>query len=513
MATLNNQNNEDEENKNNGSSTVTVAGTGGASASGGQGQGGAAAPVSPVKQNSGAQNQSGYTDVASYLNANPTGSAQLGNQVASNLTNKYNTTKQGVNDSYNSFNTSVNSGYTPENTDLINQVAQNPTAAAVDPNQLSSFQNQLNDSYTGPSSWADLGTQQGNIDTANQYAGLANTPGGLNVYTGDVEGANGGPQSQGINQLDTLLLGGNPGAVNNVQNAANQYSDLNSYINQMNTAGLSNITNAQNSANQASNDALNAFTGSNGTLTNLNNTVNTAASSALDAAKARQAGLTQDLSKLYNRPVDTTAANITGYGGSSNPWYNSTNYTVNNSISPQDLQELGINQDQWNALQSAMQQAGTSQYSEGHNFGAASPTTQIDLSQFLNSQNPTQAINAGTVATPDQYAETSAIQKLLGSKTPQGMALNPSMASSAGTAPMNSNSQFNYQGALDYANQVSKAERDAAQQEASQLSGAADLAHAQSQHGGFLEKLKSLAPLSLPVTVNQQLFKAAKRSV
>lgn len=520
MATIAQQQDDENENNKNGS-TVSVAGTGGASSSGGTGQGGAAAPISPVQQNTAPQNNNGYTDVASYLNANQGGSQQLGQQVSQNLSNKYDTTKQGVTDSANSFNQSVNSGYVPENTDLINQVAANPTAAAADPTQLSAFSGQLNDTYTGPTSWADQGTQQGNVDTANEYASLANTPGGLNIYTGEVEGANGGPQSQGINQLDTLLLGGNEGAIGQVQTAANKYSDLNDYINQMNTTGLNNVTNAQNSATQTSNDALNAFTGANGTLTNLNNTVNANANTALSSAQAQQAALQADLGKIYSQPVDNSSTTIGGYNGSQTPWYNSTNYAVNNSLSPQDLQELGISSDQWNALQTALQSAGTSQYMTGHNFGAASPTSQIDLSQFLNLQDPSQGITAATTATPEQYAQMAAIQQLLGSKTPQGTVLNPANASQAGTAPTSSAS-FNYQNALDYANQVAQQERQAGQDEANQLTGQADQAHADSQHGGFLSKLGNLATLLNPVSylgskgiVDQQLknFNTAKKLI
>jgi hypothetical protein len=128
----------------------------------------------------------------------------------------------------------------------------------------------------------------------------------------------------------------------------------------------------------------------------------------------------------------------------------------------------------------------------GHNFGAASATQAIDLMPGLQQQDPTQMINAGTVSTPEQYQQMAAIQQLLGGKNPQGNAINPDMASLAGTYnPANLN-QFDYQGALDYATQVGDQERAAAQEQANQLTAAADLQHAQSQHGGgFLGGLKN----------------------
>src|ERR1700688_3424281 len=68
---------------------------------GGQNTAGAAqpnqTPVSPVSQNQSPQGNTGYTDVASYLNANQAGAQQLGQQVASNLTNQYNTTQGAIN--------------------------------------------------------------------------------------------------------------------------------------------------------------------------------------------------------------------------------------------------------------------------------------------------------------------------------------------------------------------------------------------------------------------------------
>lgn len=513
MATIANQYNEDDENNENGS-TVNINDTGGGTDTG-TGQGGAAAPVSNVQQNAAAQNQSGYTDVASYLNANQGGSQKLGEQVASNLGNKYNTTKQGVTDSADKFNSAVDQGYVKQNSDLINEVASNPLAAVSDPSKVSAYQAQLNNTYKGPTSWDDLGTQRGKVNEANQYASLADTPGGLNIYTQEAEAQTGGPMSQGINQLDTLLLGGTPGAIGQVKTEASKYKDLNDYINQMNTAGMGNVANAQNAAKTGSQAALDAFTGANGTLTNLNNTVTNNASTALQQAQAKQEALKQALGGIYNQPVDSSTATLAGYGGSSSPWYNSTNYNVNDTMNPDTLAELGISQDQWNALRTAMQQAGTSEYKTGHNFGAASPTAQIDLNEFLASQDPTQAITASTVATPEQYQQMAAIQQLLGGKTPQNLALNPLNASVAGTAPKSS-TQFDYQGALDYANQVAKAERDAAQEAATGLTAQADLSHAQSQHGGgFLNKLKDVAGKTFPLhkIANETALNLGKKAV
>jgi hypothetical protein len=389
-------------------------------------------------------------------------------------------------------------GYTPANDELISQVAANPTGATAD--QISGFQGQLNNTYSGPTNWADMGTQQGKVNEAQQYGSLASTPGGLNVLTQEFEG----PQaSQGVNQLDTLLLGGSPEAMGQVKAAADPFSTLTDYLNSQNTNVQGAITGGQNAANTISQNALNAFTGANGTLTNLNNTVNQTAADRLAAAQAQQAQLTKDIGGLYNRPVDTSdSGNIALYGGKSMPWYNTTNYNVGD-LAPQDLAAMGLSQDQWNSLKGAMTDLGTTQgYTTGGQYGVQSPTAQADLSTWLNFQDPTQSIAPGTVATPEQYAQMSAIQNLLGSKMPQEMAINPLNASQAGTAPQNAQT-FDYATALQQIQQADQQAEQMAQQQTAANRASADAAHAAEKHSGTWNSIKNA--ISHPLTLNAVL--------
>jgi hypothetical protein len=458
-----------------------------------------------VQQNAAPQNGSGYTDVSTYLNANQQGGAQLGNQVAQNLNTGYNQVQSDIGNSVNTAQSAINSGYTPENTQLIQQVASNPTGAVNDPNQLSGFTGQLNDQYTGPTSWADQGTLAGEVQTAQQNANISN-PGTANVLTQQVEQQlNPGQTSQGINSLDTLLLTGNPNAVNTVQQAAAPYAGLTDYLNQQGTNVGNAITGAQSNAAQASQDALNAFTGNNGTLTNLNNTINTTTQNQLTTDQQQQQQLATDLTNLEQQ-------NGSIYDASQGL----KNYTVG-SLSPQDIATLGITQDQASQLQAALQQAGTSQYETGHNFGASSAVAPIDLTQYLQQNNPNTVVNAGSVATPQQYQEMAAINQLLGSKAPtQGEAINPLNAASAGIVTPSSLNNFNYQGALTAAQTTAANERAAAQQQANQLTAAADLAHAQSQHGGPFSSIGNFlntagSYLANPLSVVPQEINAAQK--
>lgn len=476
MAIVANQNEEDP----NQSGGTPVSGTAGASDSGNPSAG--VNGASPVKQNAAAQNQSGYTDVGSYLNANREGSSKMGQDVASNLTNRYNQTKQGVQSSANDLINQVNQGYTKENTDLIKQVAADPNAAASNNDTLSQFQGQLNDTYKGPSDWGDYGTQQGKVNEATQYGSLNKTKGGTNVLAQELEGQKGsGQASQGVNQLDSLLLQGDPNAQASIQAASDPYQGLNDYLGGQKQAAGEAIKGGQTAAQNASQHALDAFTGANGTLTNLNSQVNAETQAAQAKAKTQNDAINAGIKGLYNRPVDTAASTITGYHDTVNPWVNTTNYTVGD-LDPSVLSSLGMTPDQWQALKGGMQNAGTSQYFEGHNFGAGSGTSQLDLGQFYT-PGDLSGITPGTVGSKDEYDKFAAISKLLGDKTPQGMALNPAMASQAGTAPAGAG-QFNYQAALKAAQDQAASQRAQAQAMASGLSATADQLHgAEAQHG------------------------------
>jgi hypothetical protein len=227
----------------------------------------------------------------------------------------------------------------------------------------------------------------------------------------------------------------------------------------------------------------------------LNSAVTNETAAAQQAATAQEAQVAADIANIYGGEAPQTATTTLGtYGGGSTPWANTSNYTIN-ALSPADLQAMGLTAAQGAALQQAMQQAGTTTQSFGtapgsHNFSSFSPTSEISIGQYLNAINPQTAITAANEATPQQYAEESAINQLLGSQAPlQTEVLNPAMASQAGTAPTNLEN-FNYNAALQNAQNTASAEQQANVAEANAINGAGDVAHAQGQHGGILQGLE-----------------------
>ena len=393
--------------------------------------GGANASTTPTNVSAGqqAQNGQGFTDVAAYLNANQSGGAQLGSQVASNLTNQYDTLNNNINSSNTAFNNSVSAGYTPENQQLIAQAAADPTGFTSGDNgtaNTSAYQSQLNDTYAGPTSWDDTtnaagtvtpgyGTLQGQVQTGQQQAGLINSQGGQQELVSGVENN----PTAGISGLDALLLGGNAGAVQQVQAAAAPFAPLTNTLTNLNDTANTNILNAQTAAQQTATDALNAFTGANGTNAQLTNAINNAVTNAQTGAN----NTNNDLSTL-----------LTNLG----------------AATPQQLQELGITQDQYNQLQQLNtiltnpNSAGAGkQYSiNGNAISTTAAPQTIDYTKYLTPEN-TGMINASTVATPAQYQELQAIQNLIGANNTTGVPINVNNSSYAGTAPTGATFDYN----------------------------------------------------------------------
>lgn len=332
MASVNNP--DDEENKgqaNEAGSTIPVANTAGASSTSVQapnsaGTGVAAAPTSPISQNVAPNQSQGYVDVSSYLDANREGAGQLADKVAQNLTDQYNTTKSGIDTSAQTLADQVNKGYTPQDSNLVNSALSNPTGFVQDPNNVAGFQKQLNDSYTGPNSWSDLGTLQGTVNDAQQSGNLFKTPGGTNVLAQKVEGNN---TSQGINQLDALLLGSDPTAAATIKTASDPFNTLNDYINAKNTDLTGQISNAQGSAAAASQAAQTGLTGAENTLTgNLTD--------AQKTAEAQRQQYNTNIASLKNLFIPVQQS-LEGFGSSigqdiTDPFAGYTNLQPSNNV-------------------------------------------------------------------------------------------------------------------------------------------------------------------------------------
>lgn len=200
---------------------------------------------------------SSASNLGAYLSANAPQIQNQANSVTQGLNNQYNQVNTDIGSAANQFGQQVQSGYTAPNQDVVNQATSNPTQFASDPNNVAAFQQQYNDTYSGPTSYESSQPYtaiQGEVNNAVQNAGLLNTQAGLQNYFAGNAGPN---QTKATNTLDTLLLQGNPGAEAQIQEAANQFQQLNPAFQNSVTSANKGVTAAQQAAQQAQQYATN----------------------------------------------------------------------------------------------------------------------------------------------------------------------------------------------------------------------------------------------------------------
>jgi hypothetical protein len=167
-----------------------------------------------------------FQNIASYLAANGPQSQQLATQVAGTVSAPITQAAADTQSAADNFTSSVNAGYTPENKDLISAVSENPAyVVAENPQNVSNFTANLNDTYAGPTDFTQA-PQYANLESeianANATAANATTPTGVQTLLQGVEG----PTTQGINNLDSLLLNQNPANAATIAAAATPAANL-----------------------------------------------------------------------------------------------------------------------------------------------------------------------------------------------------------------------------------------------------------------------------------------------
>lgn len=280
------------------------------------------APKAGAAPNTGTANQFGSSasKLGDYLSANAPQIQQQAGNVASGLNNQYGQVSADVTNGANQFQQSVNNGYTAQNTGLVDQAFQNPTGFVTDPNNVSGFQSQYNDTYSGPQNYESTTPYsqiQNEVSQAVSNAGTLGTQGGLANY---FQGLEKNP-TQAQASLDSLLVSGDPNAQSQVSQAANQFQNLTPAFQNSTTASDALVPQAQQNAaaaNQYAHDQFgNAVTGFNNTVngeaTNANNQFNqynTQATTEQQQAQNAQAEINAYLS-AYSPigNVDTSSLN------------------------------------------------------------------------------------------------------------------------------------------------------------------------------------------------------------
>lgn len=452
-----------------GGGAVRLAPSAGLSSSGGGSSGAPSSGAGTPPNQAGGQ----FASLNQYLGANQGQATPLAGKITNQIGQQYNTLS-GQNDStLSGINSQISANATPSQDATNATIAKesaNPTSFASDPNNVASFQNLLNASYGGPTSAEALPSFTNQQTAINNAISTGNTNTTTEAGRENLLSQNEATPTTGVTALNSSILSQDPNALGSVENAYKPFSNLLTGLNTGASAADQQIAVKQANATAANQAAS-------GAIANQTSGLNTAVNNQLTDAQNKNAAFVQN----YN----DTVANL-GYG---------------KSLTPDEISQLGMTPEQYQALQNQTNLAATSQYMTGHNFGAPSATSQINNSQFLTQEAAPAAVNANQVATADQFKTLAALLNLNNGQLPTGAVLDPNAVAQAGTyvAPT-LNGAFNYNQALQNATTTQQQERADAQAQANQLTAAADAAHNASKKGTFGGKL--LSAISNPLNYN-----------
>lgn len=347
-------------------STSSAPGAGPGGAPGGNATGATASNQAPAQP---------FTNLQAYLTANAPQIQQQGQTIANNLGSQYGQIQNDIQSGVQGFQGQVQSGYAAPNADLVSQATTNPSQFSQNPSNVQSFQNQLNDSYTGPQNfegsnyYANLNNE---IQQATTNANQVNTPQGLQNY---LMGTENNPTA-GDTTLDQVLLSGSPQAYQQVQQAASPYANLPTQLSGIVPQQDQAVQDAITAAQQAS---QNAQTQIGNTSSNFANTLNT---NYQNAAKG---------SVDYNNQINDIAQKMAD-----------GNYAA---LTPQEQTLIGYNP----AVTSAFQQYATNPVSLTN-----AQNEPINFGNYFTQGPQATTPQPSDVVTPDQIAEYQALQTLSG---------------------------------------------------------------------------------------------------
>lgn len=236
-----------------------------------------------------------FTNLSSYLTANAPQITNEANNIAGGLNNQFTATTGAIDQAGQNFGKDVSAGYTPNDPNVLSSFSASPTAVAADPTQSATFKGMYNDTYKGPGSFQDssyYAPLSSQVQAGQSAAAQVGTVPGLQSYLSK-DNPN---YTLGQSTLDSVLLNGNPDAVNTIQSAATPFSSLPGYLTSAVTAGNTAVQNAQQQAQAAKAAAQAAMTTQQGNITGRVNSENAAAvkqaqdyNAAVQAAQAKVA--------------------------------------------------------------------------------------------------------------------------------------------------------------------------------------------------------------------------------
>lgn len=408
-------NQEDEDQK---KQSANVAGT---DATGDVGAGGAQGSTLLSPQQSGV---SGFTDVKAYLDANKDQAAGMAQNIGGKLNQEANDLENTIGSGEKDFEKTVDQNKVDFDPDTVKSALADPTSFVKDDANVDKFTKMRDASYAGPSSLYDTnqyGDLQNKISDGERRAKLTDTDAGRQELLFET----GQNPTKGQVTLDSLILSGSPETRDILKNQTAKFGTLANYLDTQN----------QNASAYASN----AKAASNATGSMTKDLINKAVPQFQHDIASRVDQARQTAAQRATAAKTALASKNTG------------------TYDPQQLADLGLSNDEMNALQS-----GRAILDKYNNL--IDPVTNkpyyaggFDPTQFATEKNPENEITTSNVATDADYAKAAALGKLSG----QNLAgiLNPADAASAGKANLDTY-DFDKAGALGSMNSLIR-DRDA----------------------------------------------------
>ena len=359
-------------------------------------------------------------DLKAYLAANAPQAVGMGQTIAGGLNQEYQTAAGDINAAKTAQDQAVQAGSVTPNADLVSQAAENPTQFVENPQNIQDFLAQENATYTGPT--ADTATSAinaVNIPTAPDI----NQPGGVRQL---VTGMETNP-TYGMENLDELIMQGNPEALAPVQAALPQFQTLAGQQTAAATSEQNAIAQATADAEASQAGVANAFTAPGGVVPTFQAGVNQELTNDVGQANTYNEGLNSLISALGGAQPDLVNLKnaVSGYNSQIAPTENIINNALSTAVGDADAgMQFGP------GVPSPDQDVSTD---EAILAGMGNPLTVQNLPS-IPEQVGLPTINQA--ATPQDIAEQNALETLLGSNfTPNFNATGQTTFQSPGNAP------------------------------------------------------------------------------
>ncbi len=310
-----------------------------------------------------------FTNLNAYLNANKEQATQLGQNVASNVSNQAEQAKTQLSQTQDQFKNQADQNSVNRNQNLVNQAVSDPTKFVQDQNNVNEFTKIRDAQYKGPAGIQDVqnyGQASQQVNKANQA--VENTKSEAGRFTLIQDQFKKPNYTRGQQKLDQLFLQNDTGSRSAFENVQQRYSGLMAQLNQAQTQSQEYAAARKAETEAARNDARTAL----GQLDDPSTPENEAAG-AMGAFQTDLQGRTQAMRNkeqdAYNRLVAATSG------------------TGDLELDADTMERLGL--------------------TEGQRL------FNVDLSRVAPQYNP-NSINDQTVASADDYAKYSALAKLAG---------------------------------------------------------------------------------------------------